>query len=340
MERLKVKEPVRLRSKHLAGGNESLYLDIYVSGRRSYEFLKLYLIPERTREDRRRNASTLAMANTLKNRRVEEIQGRRSGAPVARARVKLLEYAATLAAKRKPRRAAQWRAALEHIRSYAPSDIALADVDAEWVEGLRRHVSLATVGTGTAARPLKGSSRNLYLCVARCVFNQAVKDGLLVRSPMSSVERFKEGESVREYLTLDELRTLASAPCADETMRRAFLFSCLTGMRWSDITSMTWEDVSPDGSRVTFRQRKTGGLEYLDIPLQAVPLMGERGTGAVFGEFMNHASLCYGIKAWVSAAGIRKKITFHCARHTFKELNSLLFTCWFTSTYRFDNLCG
>ena len=39
----KIKEPVRLRSKKLADGSESYYLDIYVDGKRSNEFLKLYL---------------------------------------------------------------------------------------------------------------------------------------------------------------------------------------------------------------------------------------------------------------------------------------------------------
>ena len=42
----KVKEPIRLRMKELANGNKSLYLDIYRDGKRTYEYLKMYLIPE------------------------------------------------------------------------------------------------------------------------------------------------------------------------------------------------------------------------------------------------------------------------------------------------------
>jgi len=42
----KVKEPIRLRTKELANGNKSLYLDIYRNGKRTYEYLKMYLIPE------------------------------------------------------------------------------------------------------------------------------------------------------------------------------------------------------------------------------------------------------------------------------------------------------
>ena len=45
-KRTKLKEPVKVRTKKLADGSESYYLDIYVDGKRSYEFLKLYHLPE------------------------------------------------------------------------------------------------------------------------------------------------------------------------------------------------------------------------------------------------------------------------------------------------------
>ena len=45
---MKVKEPVKIRLKALTNGNYSIYLDTYVNGRRTYEFLKLYLIPEQS----------------------------------------------------------------------------------------------------------------------------------------------------------------------------------------------------------------------------------------------------------------------------------------------------
>ena len=45
---MKVKEPVKIRLKALSNGNYSIYLDTYVNGWRTYEFLKLYLIPEQS----------------------------------------------------------------------------------------------------------------------------------------------------------------------------------------------------------------------------------------------------------------------------------------------------
>lgn len=48
------KEPVTIRFKELANGNQSIYLDIYQDGKRKYEFLKLYLVPEKEETELRR----------------------------------------------------------------------------------------------------------------------------------------------------------------------------------------------------------------------------------------------------------------------------------------------
>ena len=56
---MKAKEPVKLRFKKLSNANQSIYLDIYYKGKRYYEFLKLYLTPERFPEDRDKNRITL-----------------------------------------------------------------------------------------------------------------------------------------------------------------------------------------------------------------------------------------------------------------------------------------
>lgn len=63
----KVKEPIQLRFKELANGNKSAYLDMYNAGKRQYEFLKLYLIPERTSLDKERNRQTLEIIAESKN---------------------------------------------------------------------------------------------------------------------------------------------------------------------------------------------------------------------------------------------------------------------------------
>lgn len=69
----KSKEPIRLRKRKLASGNISLYLDIYIDGRRSYEWLNLYLVPEKTRADKEKNKETLKLADAVRGKRVIEL---------------------------------------------------------------------------------------------------------------------------------------------------------------------------------------------------------------------------------------------------------------------------
>ena len=62
----KLKEPVRVRTKKLADGSESYYLDIYVNGKRSYEFLKMYHLPEVNARVREQNRATREAVETIK----------------------------------------------------------------------------------------------------------------------------------------------------------------------------------------------------------------------------------------------------------------------------------
>lgn len=70
------KEPIRLRQRKTASGNTTLYLDIYLNGKRSYEYLKLYLIPETNRKDKEKNRQTLQLAEAIRAKRVVELQKR------------------------------------------------------------------------------------------------------------------------------------------------------------------------------------------------------------------------------------------------------------------------
>ena len=134
----------------------------------------------------------------------------------------------------------------------------------------------------------------------------------------------------REYLTIEELQRLVKTDCSYPVLKDAFIFSCLTGMRWSDINKLTWGEVQEfdGGTRVVFRQKKTRGLEYLDISEQAVRSMGPRGRAAerVFSGLKYSAWHNLALREWCMKAGITKHITFHCGRHTFAVLQLSLGT--------------
>ena len=126
------------------------------------------------------------------------------------------------------------------------------------------------------------------------------------------------------YLTIDEVRLLARTECHYPSVKRAFLFSCLTGLRRSDIKRLKWKDVyaQDNFTRIIFNQKKTNGLEYLDLAPEAVELMGERGKpdDNVFDWINSPHETNSTLREWCMGAGIKKHITFHCLRHSFASL--------------------
>ena len=96
-------------------------------------------------------------------------------------------------------------------------------------------------------------------------------DGYLTVDLSAKVKGIPEEESRREHLTIGELNILAHTPCAIPVVKRAALFSALTGLRHVDIKLMTWQEVIEDGDhyRLDFTQRKTHGVEYMPISSQA-----------------------------------------------------------------------
>ncbi len=76
----RLKEPVKVRTKKvLADGSESYYLDIYVDGKRSYEFLKLYLLPEINPMVKEQNRATKAAVEAIKSKRIIELTHSKAG---------------------------------------------------------------------------------------------------------------------------------------------------------------------------------------------------------------------------------------------------------------------
>ena len=97
-----------------------------------------------------------------------------------------------------------------------------------------------------------------------------------------------------------------------EVLKRAFLFSCLTGLRWSDIYKLKWKEVhfTNKGGRIHYYQKKTENLEYLDISEQALSYIGEKGKdednpfeGLKYSSYFNVA-----LAQWMLKAGITKDI--------------------------------
>lgn len=324
------KDFVNLRQRVRPNGRVTLYLDICKDGKRSYEYLKLYLIPEKTRADKAANKETLRLAEAIKAQRVVEMQSRQFGVEYTdSSKVLFYDFIESLINRKEGTTKTSWQNCMAHLLRYEPNrSITFKDITPKWVQGFRDYLDtkakqwdIDTRKRDVEPKPIGEGTKALMFQKLCSALNMAVKQGVINRNPSLNVDRFKEPESDREFLTLDELRKLTKTPPPDKEVARAFLFSCLTGLRWSDIVKLKWGDVQTMGesTRIVFTQRKTGGLEYLDLNPQAVELMGDKKNNddLIFPDLMAVQHARINVTAWVKAAGINKHITFHCARHTF-----------------------
>ena len=226
-----------------------------------------------------------------------------------------------------------------YLRRYERrKDITFADITQRWVQGFCNYLDReeCNMRVRNGSRPLSPNSKHEYFCKLKTALRQAYNDGIIRDNPTRGTNGFHHEEVTREYLTIEEIRALAATDCDYPEVKRAFLFSCLTGLRRSDVERLTWDEVMQlDGrTRLVFRQKKTGGQEYLDITPQAAQLIGTRGTASgdsnVFGSILAPPSTNKALRTWTQRAGISKHITFHCARHTFAVLMLTLDTDIYT----------
>lgn len=331
MSKKYTKEPVRLRERAVSGGRKSLYLDIYIKGKRKYEYLNLYLCEEKTREDKKRNRDIIQLAEAVKAQRIVEVRNGIFGFDDNKRaeNINFVEYYKSLKSRNK-RSEIVWGSALAHIEEYIGNrTITFADIDTEWVNGFIRHLESSASRSGNTQKSKKQkrllhNTKAIYFQKLKACLNQAVKDGIIEKSPAQNSESIRMVETERVYLTLDEVQAMTKTECNDDGLRRAFLFSCLTGLRKSDIMSLRWSQVTNSGgyTRITFTQKKTSSLEYLDISAQAVEYMGDRGDSdsLVFYDFKYTTNVQQELRRWAMNAGISKHVTFHVARHTFATM--------------------
>lgn len=334
----KAKEPVRLRCKALSNGNKSLYLDFYQNGKREYEFLKLYLIPENSPLDKIANINTMKVANEIKAQRLFDIIHGKSGIKDT-ARCQLLSEWINLIIERKRNQVSAssikgLSRLLRHLNKYK-SDARVIDVDKQFCIGfidyLRTAVSLkASKDSSKAPKRLALITQAEMLNTLSIVLNEAVREGLLQTNTirlLSQTEKIKIPQSTREYLTLEELKRMIDTPVKPNARedKNAFLFCCFCGLRYSDVTALTWRNIIKDGAKMSISiiQKKTKHPVVAPLSDKAISYLPEQnGKGYDDKVFIlpNQGVTNKRLKKWAEDANVNKNVTFHVSRHTFATM--------------------
>jgi integrase len=216
-----------------------------------------------------------------------------------------------------------WNRTLDFLKQFAGDTLLFSQINNKMAEDFKRFLLSAPCG-GNRSGTISHNTAATYFSIFKAALKQAFVDGYLQTDLSAKIKGIQEQESRREYLTVEELNTLASTPCERDVMKRAALFSALTGLRHCDIQKLQWKEISMNGAhaQLHFTQQKTKGVEYMPISEQALQLCGtpRQPEQLVFEDLPDPAWISKPLKRWIEAAGITKPITFHVARHTYATL--------------------
>lgn len=354
---------VKLRRKQISDNKESLYLDFWppVPNRETgeptrREFLKMYLFAplkakgKKKKDDnvvkqpvyskdklentqqKKHNADTLTIAEGIRQKREHELNKPEVYNEYEKGQLMkrqlgerdFLKYFNELMNKQKGNTYYNWKVVSIYLNIYTNGSLKFANVNEKFCNDFKDYL-LTTRGHKNTKKNLTQNTASVYFSKFKAALHQAYKNGYLQDDLSRKVEPIKSIETERNYLTLDELNKLVKTNCPNPVIKRAALFSALTGMRFSDIKKLVWgemEYIEGTGYIIKFRQKKTKGIEVLPISEQAYSLLGEpkQATDIVFQDLCYSAYYSKYLYQWLGAAGITKEITFHSFRHTFATL--------------------
>lgn len=204
------------------------------------------------------------------------------------------------------------KSAIKRVADWKAS-IKFADLHAGLLEDLEGYLK---------AQGLKVNAIWSILKTIKTYANRAAEKGIAVKLDSLHTFKIKTGQTRITYLSPSELQKLKkyyhahNCPDNHSQVLRHFLFSCCTGLRFSDVSRVNWKNIEDE--MLIFQPYKTRNIEKLVY----VPLIDE-----AFTYIQNRKGLLFDclaeqvtnriLKDIAIACGIRKNLTTHVARHTF-----------------------
>ncbi len=336
-----------LRQKARAKGRVVLYLDIYKDGVRKYEFLNLYLVPETNEAAKVQNQNTMQAALAIRNQReLEVIKGKGGLDTPSKSKILLTDLfelyrKQKLSTGQSDARANTIKTTLRHLIAYKGDKITLGMVDEKFCRGFIDYLSKADnlrckdaqeksakgKKAGKEVPKIAGSSASAYFLLFSCVLNEAVRKKLMPVNPIQYLNRedkkpIKAEKGTRTYLTIEEVQMLLATDYTGSDIKRAFLFSCFTGLRQSDVINLRWSNIiERDGEHyLTIVMKKTREPLVLKLNSIALKCLPEKRGEIVFDLPPCRSTINKTVREWAKEVGIKKHVWYHVSRHTFATL--------------------
>lgn len=309
---------IKLRSKKLKK-DYSLFLDIYHNGERFYEYLKIHVTDDYTSEKAKQRVKPedkekFELAKEIKlKRELELLANDYDFIPAHKKEIDFIEFAKTKPSK-------NTNNAISLLKRFAGEVLPFSQIT---THKINEFVIFAQ------KNKISNNSINVYIAVLKSIWSKAIQDKIVKSNsnPFDSINKVKGTNPQIEYLELHELQLLFRTEVKfNPQIKQAFIFACFTGLRFSDIQALKWENIV--GTNIEFRQKKSK-KEFLKIPLSinALNILTEIApatkvaTAKVFDILpASNAYINEKLKIWQLTAGLTKSLHFHISRHTFATL--------------------
>lgn len=332
---------VELRKRKRNDGKSAFYLDYYPpilnpktgKGKRQ-DYLKLFVFDNpKGSGEKEYNKEVTSIAKSILSKRINEVNKTEIYSKFEIDQLKqneldnqdFLIYFKKLGRKKNQSNSKTWISVQKYLESYFPNGLRFGDISEEVIEGFREYLlsakSIRSENTETKISPNTALS---YFNKVKASLKQAFRDKILKEDVNSRVDQIKATDTFREHLTLEELNKLIDTPCQNTIIKKAAIFSALTGLRFSDILKLKGNEIKRDNGNIylQFTQQKTQSKEIHYIGMQAVELLGnfEDNDEPIFKGLKYSAYANKHLAQWIGLAGIKKNVSFHNFRHTYATL--------------------
>lgn len=310
---------VQLRKIKNSDGSTSLMLDIWHNGKRQREYLNnLKLCKPTNFIDRQENKERLALAEQIRNKREQNLQANEYDiTPEYRKGIDFLQYFKAYLDKysKKDKRVieASYQKFISYMNEEGITELTTKKVSTSVITNFKEYLEQNLKGE-TPANYFKKFKKVLASGVKDKIFSSDIAALLAAKDKSLSVKR-NQGIQ-KDILEFDEIQQMANTQAGNEMVKRAFLFCCLTGLRFCDVQVLTWKNIQKGVLKI--KQQKTQIDVTINLNQSALNLLAQRGkSNELVFNLPSHTACLKILRTWCNNAGIDKHITWHCARHSF-----------------------
>lgn len=350
------KDCVTIRFKTLKSGNKSIYLDCYSQGKRTYEFLKLYLVPETSQNAIDANKEVMRKAELIReegellysgkgpsestdadekimvqNSPSEQAQPIPSLSTVTKSSVLLTDmvriYGVAYEIKGSLTGYNNAKSLVVAIEQYGATNLTLDEVDVAFCTKFVKFLKTNCVskrGSKISTSTVEALYGTLSAALSIAVRLQFIESNPV--SAMESKDKVKRKYAQHLILSLEDIRRLAglALPSKRHQVKESFMFACYSGIKLCELRDLRWKDLTLARNRWTM----TIPTRNIDVALtndamQWLPQRGKAKVGdLVFNDLPCDNAVNYIIKDWMKKANLSEEIKFSISFYSYEHYNA------------------